>query len=190
MDNLQVSTWISACTTLATCLSAIATLAIAITALRQVILVKSQVQQTGTQLRLLKTQVEQSSEHSLMAASNEQNWKLFEHWAELPAFLPAWSELKTEKQWAWRVLHFNHLNLLWLAHQEHKRGLLGKDEMKSWRDKAKHWYQRFWESNPSQDTVEGGEILKQVLRPEEGFSKEFRDWLVKETIVPPNFIPD
>ena len=183
MSNLQITDWISG-------LSALATLAIAVVAFLQLRTLRSQADQTRVQLGLLKSQLEQTSAQILTTASNDHNWRLFEHRDKLPAFLPSWSVLNTDKKWAWRVLHLNHLNLLQLACQEYKRGLISEAEMISWRDKAKFWYRNVWEPTPDTDTTEGRDILRQVLRPEEGFPKEFRDWMVRENIIPPNFMPD
>ena len=137
----------------------------------------------------LKSQLEQVSAHNLTNLSNQQNWELFDRRKHLPPALPSWRDLSDEG-WAWRVLHLNHLNLLQLARQDHKRGLLSEQELEGWVLKARYWFRNLWADNPDSEIQQGRDVLRQVLRPEEGYPKEFRKWLIDARIIPPDLIAD
>ncbi|MEA1900731.1 MAG: hypothetical protein U9N47_08195 [Thermodesulfobacteriota bacterium] len=134
-------------------------------------------------------QMEQFSAHELTRFSNEHNWNLYLQRSTLPPALPAWRNL-SDKGWAWRVLHLNHLNLLQVAYTDHKRGLLGQKESDGWILMAKFWFSHLRSESSDVDIDEGRKTLRQVLKPEEGYSEEFRDWLRQNQIIPPNLFFD
>lgn len=160
----------------------------AIATLIQLIVVVLACGYTIVQIRQIKTQLKQSSAHSQASLSNQENWSQFDRHERLPPAIPSWKEL-TDSGWAWRVIHLNHLNLLKLAHKEFFMSLMDKDEFDGWIQKAKYRFRDFWCDNSSDEVREGREILRQLLIPEEGFSREFTKWLVDEKILPPKFIP-
>jgi hypothetical protein len=121
----------------------------------------------------------QSSTQELTRLSNEHNWNLYLHHSRLPPALPSWAGL-TEKGWTWRVLHFNHLNILRLVYENYERGALTKEGLESWKRSATFWFSHL----KSDDQREGREILRQVLKPEEGYPYEFRRWLCDQDIIP------
>ena len=141
------------------------------------------------QVSKVKAQLEQTSAYSLTSLSNQMNWDLFDRREHLPAALPSWIGL-SDKEWAWRVLHLNHLNLLQLARQDCTNGLTSKSEFEGWLLKARYWFQSLWGKNPNPEIQKGRETLKQILRPEEGYPKEFRQWLVESQVIPPELASD
>jgi hypothetical protein len=141
------------------------------------------------QLSEMRSQLAQTSTHNLTSLSNRLNWDLFDHRQHLPPVLPSWVGL-TDTGWAWRVLHLNHLNLLQLARQDHSRGFLNDHDLEAWVLKARYWFRSVWAENPSQEIHEGREVVRQLLRPEEGYPREFRQWLVQSQIIPPDLISD
>jgi hypothetical protein len=143
----------------------------------------------AVQVRKIKTQLEQTSAYNLTNLSNQHNWELFDRHRHLPPALPAWAGL-TDTGWAWRVLHLNHLNLLQLARQEHSRGLMNNRDLDSWILKARYWFRNLWAEKPAPEIREGREALRQLLRPEEGYPKEFCQWLVESKVIPPDLISD
>lgn len=136
-----------------------------------------------------KQTAEQNARHALTTLANEHNWRLFDRRRELPPALPAWSEL-TDSGWAWRVLHFNHLNELKQAYEDHRSGSLSDYEMTAWTLMARNWFGHIQPGSQSEQIREGCEILKQVLRREEGFQDDFRRWLVSSDIISMNLIAD
>jgi hypothetical protein len=139
------------------------------------------------QVRATRVQLEQANEYSLTSLSNQQNWDQFDRHDDLPAALPSWVGLDNVG-WAWRVLHLNHLNLLHLAYQACRRGVMSKRDLEGWVLKAQYKFRHFWSESPDEDTRRGREILRQLLRPEEGYTEEFRQWLVESRIVSPDLI--
>ncbi len=143
----------------------------------------------GMAVKRMRWQMEQFTAHELTRLSNEHNWNLYVHHHQLPPALPAWRGL-SDKGWAWRILHLNHLNLLALAYKDHERGLLRLDEFEGWIRMAKFWFSDLWSESPDVDIKEGREILRHLLKPEEGYSNEFRQWLLKSKIIPPDLFSD
>lgn len=131
----------------------------------------------------------QFTSHDLKRLSNEQNWNIYLNRKELPPILPSWKGL-SDKAWAWRALHFNHLNLLETAYKDHKLGLLSKEELEDWKRMAKFWFSNLTSENQEDDIKEGREMLRQVLRPEEGYSNEFRQWLCENQIIQEDLFSD
>lgn len=134
-------------------------------------------------VKRMKNQMEQFTDHELTRQYNEHNWNLYVHREGMPPALPPWRQL-SDKGWAWRALHFNHLNLLKLAYSDHQRGLLNKKEFEARTQMAKFWFSDFWSKNPDDEIKEGRETLRQVLKAEEGYPNEFREWLRKKGIIP------
>jgi len=141
------------------------------------------------QVRATRIQLEQANEYNLASLSNQQNWDQFDRHDDLPAALPSWVELD-DVEWAWRVLHLNHLNLLQLAYQAHRKEVMSKRDLDGWVLKAAYRFQHLWSESPDEEIRKGREILRQLLRPEEGYPIEFRHWLVESKIVPPDLISD
>jgi type II secretory pathway pseudopilin PulG len=142
------------------------------------------------QLNEMKSQLKQTSTHNLTSLSNQLNWDLFKHREHLPPVLPSWVGL-TDRQWAWRVLLLNHLNLLQEARLDYSRGFINDHELEEgWVLKARHWFRTVWTESTNQEIREGREVLRQLLRPEEGYPREFRQWLVQSHIIPPDLISD
>jgi hypothetical protein len=82
----------------------------------------------------LGAQLRSSMDHSLTAISNIHNFRLLEfifQGHKIPPALPSWEEL-TEQAWAWRLLHFNHLNLLLCAFNDYKSGIMPQHQWESW----------------------------------------------------------
>jgi hypothetical protein len=140
------------------------------------------------QLKALQKQLEHTSEATLTSLSNQHNWVLFEHRNKLPKALPAWFELDTDSKWAWRVLHFNHLNLLKLFYDDHyKRKLTSQSDLDGWIQKSKYWFCNFRADNShfhDDEIQEGLLILRQILKPEEGYAEKFIAWVRKNKIIP------
>jgi hypothetical protein len=142
------------------------------------------------QLHEMKSELRQTSTHNITSLSNRLNWDLFDHRQHLPPALPSWVGL-TDMGWAWRVVHLNHLNLLQLALEDHNRGLLNGHDLEAWILKARYWFRNVWAESPTnQEMHEGREVLRQLLRPEEGYPREFRQWLIQSQIIPPDLISD
>jgi hypothetical protein len=137
----------------------------------------------------MKMNMEQFTSHDLKRLFNEQNWNLYLHHKELPPILPSWRGL-SDKAWAWRVLHLNHLNLLETAYKDHKLGLIGEEDLNDWKKRAKYWFSHLYSESDDADIREGSKMLKQVLQPEEGYSKEFRQWLRENRIIQQNLFSD
>ncbi|HXV97186.1 MAG TPA: hypothetical protein VEC93_02100, partial [Anaerolineae bacterium] len=72
---------------------------------------------TAKQVKKIQAQLEQISASTLTNLSNQNNWELFDRHERLPSALPSWVGL-SDRGWAWRVLHLNHLNLLKLAYYD------------------------------------------------------------------------
>jgi hypothetical protein len=140
-------------------------------------------------VKKIKSQLQQTSIHHLTDLSNRSNWDLFDRREHLPPALPSWIGL-SDSQWAWRVLHLNHLNLLQLAYQDRNKGLTSQQEFESWVLKARFWFRNLWAEIPTPEFQDGREVLRQILRPEEGYPKEFRQWLVDENVIPPDLVSD
>lgn len=174
--------YISLLNALATSIAACSTLAATIATIGLVVY-------TARQVKKVQTQLEQTSATTLTQLSNQNNWDLFDRHGYLPPALPSWTDLN-DSGWAWRVLHLNHLNLLKLAYYDHQKGLSTKQEFEGWKLKAKYFFRNLWTESPSPEIQQGREVLRQILRPEEGFPKEFRNWLVEAKIIPPDLISD
>ena len=141
-------------------------------------------------VKKIRSQLEQTSIHNLTDLSNRLNWDLFDRRKYLPPALPSWVGLN-DSRWAWRVLHLNHLNLLQLAYQDRSKGLIREEEFKEgWVLKARFWFRNLWTESPTPEIQDGREVLRQVLRPEEGYPKDFRQWLVDERVIPPDLLSD
>ncbi len=140
------------------------------------------------QFKALRKQLEHTSEATLTSLSNQHNWVSLEHWEDMPPALPSWFELKSKSDWAWRVLHFNHLNLLKLFWRDStERRLATESEIAAWVKKGKFYFQSFRSDDENFQRPEiqrGLETLRQVLRPEEGYPKEFIRWLRERGILP------
>ena len=91
----------------------------------------------GVQVGKVKAQLEQTSAHSLTSISNQTNWDIFDRREQMPPALPSWIGL-SDHEWAWRVLHLNHLNLLQLARNDYMHGLMSKSEFDGWQSKARY----------------------------------------------------
>jgi hypothetical protein len=172
-----------------TVVAAFAAAAAAFYAARQVKALGVQLEQTQAQLELTEAQVKQSRASNHTQLANQHNWNQFDRHEHLPPLLPSWAGL-TDRGWAWRVLLFNHLNMVLLAYEDHKRGILDDDELKDWILKARYWFRSLWAESPDPEIREGYEIFRQILRPEEGYSEEFRNWLVRSKIVSPAIVSD
>ncbi len=144
---------------------------------------------TRQQIKDVKTQLKQTGAHSRASLSIQQNWALFDRHKELPPAHPSWVGL-TDAGWAWRVLHLNHLNLLLLAYQDYTKGLLDEGDFEAWKQKSRFWFQNLRSGNQDPETREGREVLRQLLLPEEGYSKEFCEWLVSEDIISAEMIAE
>jgi len=137
---------------------------------------------TMRQVGEIHAQLKQASAHTLMGLSNQQNWVLFDRYKskDLEPFLASWDGLG-KIGWSWRVLILNHLNLLFGAYQDHKSRIMENSDFKAWIMKGQYWFENL-RSDDSRYSV-GREVLKKVLRPEEGYSREFIQWLIKEKII-------
>jgi hypothetical protein len=141
------------------------------------------------QVKSSTNQLNHSRINNLTQLSNQQNWNQLDHFKKLPPFLPSWVGL-TEREYAWRVLFFNHLNILKEVYIDYKHKIIKKDEVADWERLGRYWFQNFQEENNNEVISEGRNILRQVLQPEEGYSKEFRSWLVASRIIPSALILD
>jgi hypothetical protein len=141
------------------------------------------------QVANIKKQLAQSSAQNLTNLTNQHNWNLFDRRQYLPAALPGWKNL-SDKGWAWRILHLNHLNMLQLIYQEYESGLIKNNKIDSWVLMARSWFRVLWSDSVEPEIKEGRDILRQLLRPEEGYPKKYRDWLVDKQIVNPDLISD
>jgi hypothetical protein len=130
----------------------------------------------------IDTQLRQMSAQKLTEFSRQENWVLFSNHDKLPVFLRSWQGLG-ESGWAWRVLLLNHLNLLRLAFKDFNRGSIDKEEFEAWIEKGKFWFERL-RNDDDPEISEGRDVLKQLMKPEEGYSKKFCDWLKTEGIIP------
>mgnify|MGYP007070617904 CR=1 FL=1 len=63
-------------------------------------------------------------------------------------------------------------------------------DLDGWILKARYWFRNLWLENPDPVFREGREALRQLMRPEEGYVKEFRQWLVDSNIIPSDLISD
>lgn len=141
----------------------------------------------------LTAQVKSVSRHNLAALSNEHNWRLLTFRDDvnrpptLPIALPSWRGLQAE-QWRWRVLHLEHLNLIRLAWEDWQTGVFTEHEIEDWVVKAKFIFQDM-RSNVAEFQT-GREQLQQLMRRDEGYPDEFRDWLVKRCILSDDLVPD
>jgi len=168
-------------TAIGTCVMACGTVVMALAILFTVFYAKQQV-------RGIRSQLERTGAHNRTGLSSQHNWALFEHHEKLPEALPSWVGLEATG-WAWRVLHLNHLNLLLLAYEDRKAGLMPDDQdWEEWKRKANFWFQRLRTDSEDREIHEGRETLKQLLRPEEGYSKEFCQWLVEADIIPRDLV--
>lgn len=138
-------------------------------------------------VRAMNRQMRQLTDQQFTQLSNQHNWNLYDHRGELPPAIPAWRGL-SDKGWAWRTLHLNHLNLLWLAYKDYKRGFMDSDELQGWARKAKYWFSDLSAESPVDDNKEGRETLRQLLEHKEGYSADFREWLRDNEIVPPDIL--
>ncbi len=144
------------------------------------------------QLKDLKRQLKQTTNHIITSLSIEHNWQLFEQRGSLPALLKSWTDLSEEnKGWAWRILLLNHLNLLYVAYQDHKNKTINDEELRYWKSRAKYWFAKLSSEEQNPEINEGRKILKQLLSREEAiFTDDFRTWLGETSIVPAYFILD
>lgn len=140
-------------------------------------------------VREMKKQMEQMTDHQFAQLSNEHNWNLYDRRQELPPALIAWKDL-SDTGWAWRVLHLNHLNLLWLAYRDHERGLMNESDFESWKRKAKYWFSGLAKENTDVDMKEGCRALRPLLEREEAWSPRFRQWLLDSRIIPMNVLSE
>jgi hypothetical protein len=134
------------------------------------------------QVRVILAQLKQTSSHNFTGLSNKQNWKLFERYKahDLAPMLPAWEGLN-KTGWSWRILILNHLNLLFEVHQDYKNHIMEKSDYQAWVLKGQYWFQNLRSENSKYQ--QGREILKKILKPEEGFTEEFINWLICERII-------
>src|SRR5262249_12663158 len=135
-------------------------------------------------------QLTSSMDQRLTEISNDHNWKLLDFKLQghsIPPVLPPWKDLSNEA-WMWRVLHFTHLNLLLLAYNDHKRGIMPEEQWASWALKGKFLFSDVCSSTP--DFSEGRKQLEAILRKEEGYPDGFRQWLIDNDIVTSNLIHD
>ena len=183
LDTIQLLTALG--TVLAAFAAAIATFYSA----RQVKALSTQLKQAQDQLELMRTQVEHSKANDMAQLSNQHNWNQLDRFDRLPPFLPSWIGL-SERGMAWRVLFFNHLNMIKVVFVDHQSKFVNKEELGSWIWMARYWFQNFWEESPNPEINERRQILSQVLRPEEGYSKEFRVWLVESKIIRHSLVTD
>jgi hypothetical protein len=146
------------------------------------------------QVKLSRAQLEQAraetahvNRRNITEMSNQENWAQFDRREKLPAALPSWCELN-DIEWAWRVLHLNHLNLLQVAYEGHKSGAMSADELRGWARKARFRFQHLWSKNLDDELIKGREVLGQLLQPEEGYSRDFVRWLVRSSIIPSDLI--
>jgi hypothetical protein len=144
---------------------------------------------TRQQIKDVKIQLQQTGAHSRASLSIQQNWALFDRHKDLPPAHPSWVGL-TDAGWAWRVLHLNHLNLLLLAYQDYIKGLLDEGDFEAWKQKSRFWFQNLRSGNQDPEICEGREVLRQLLLPEEGYSKKFCKWLVNEGIISAEMIAE
>lgn len=143
----------------------------------------------GARVRAVTKQLQQTSSFNLTTLSNQHNWNLLDRHKNLPPALPSWKGL-TEKGWAWRVLHLNHLNLLKYAYSDHKRKLVSEEEFQFWVMMAKFWFRDLRSDSSDPELREGRERLRELLRPEEGYETEFRHWMVRRQIIPSDLVSD
>lgn len=137
------------------------------------------------QIALAKAEVRHTSAFDMINLSNQHNWYLLDHNDDMPNALPHWIGL-TKKGWAWRILHLNHLNLLTLARDDYKNGLIDDAGFDGWIQKGRFWFRNLSES--TSDFEEGRQRMKELMQPEEGYSKEFREWLVNSQIIPKELV--
>jgi len=132
--------------------------------------------------------LKQDSDQYLIMLFNQHNWTLFGLRKELPPALPSWRDL-SEKAWAWRVLHLNHLNLLQLIYWQKEKNVIADEEFRTWVRMSKFWFTHLRESDRDEDIREGCKAMRQILKPEEGYSFKFRYWLFVEEIIPSTLFP-
>lgn len=145
---------------------------------------------TYQMLKGLAAQTKSASQHSLAALSNEHNWRLLTFQGNsvptLPCALPSWENLDAE-DWKWRVLHLNHLNLFKIIWSDQEDGIFSNPQViKDWMDKGTYIFSTCTRSKDP--NIKGRKQLQQLLRKEEGFPDEFYDWLVKNCIIPREFV--
>ena len=135
------------------------------------------------QVKSFQKQLRQIDTHNLMAFSNQHNWNLLDHQLKepLPPALPSWKGLN-RSGWAWRVLHLDHLNLLFLAYQDRRIGVMDKADLEGWVLKAKYWFGHLQPDSSDQEIRQGYEVLKQILN-EAVYPEYFCKWLVKKKII-------
>lgn len=140
----------------------------------------------------LSAQLRSSMNHSLTEISNLHDFKLLEfifQGHKIPPVLPSWEELKTEQAWAWRVLHFNHLNLLLCAFNDYKSGIMPLHQWESWAVKGQFLFSNAC-SAKNDECMEGRRQLDLILRKIEGYPDDFRQWLVDAKIITSDLIGD
>jgi hypothetical protein len=120
------------------------------------------------QVKILRIQIEQTNAQMLTTISNQQNWEFLKHYSDLPPALPSWQNQSREAL-AWRVIHMNHLNFLQLVQQSSARGLLPYNEVAASLLKGRFWFRQVWQDASDPMLHEGREVLRQILRPEEGY---------------------
>jgi hypothetical protein len=157
-------------------------------AARQVQASQEQVRELTEQNKLLSSQIQQANDQMLTTISNQQNWAFFERHADIPPVLPSWKKLAGAQDWAWRVIHLNHLNYLQLVWHSSRRKLMNQSEVDSWILKGRYWFQNVWQDSP--EFHRGREILIDILGSEEGYPDEFRKWLVEKKVVSSDTVPD
>lgn len=134
--------------------------------------------QAGKTFTMAKAAVS-TANHVSANLSNQQNWELLGRWKSLPPAFPAWRQLTDERQWTWRVLHLNHLNLLLLVYQDHEKRLTTKSDFHAWKRKGQYWFGHLGQQGADPD---GRSTLEQLLNPEEGYPSKFRQWLFDEIV--------
>lgn len=132
-------------------------------------------------------QMEQSNAFNLVGTYNEHNWKLYEeHKKEkIPPLLESWDGLSNEEM-LWRILIFNHINFLHIAFK--LEGTLNDKDYNHLVDMGVYWFKNLKSDNKDGRLETGRKMLKQVLKREEGYPKEFITWLVVNNIISKKFI--
>ena len=127
-----------------------------------------------------RNQLEHSNNIAFAQLSNEQNWKLYDEYDNLPSSHPIKNTYTANiEQMMWRVLHLSHLNLLEVAFKAKNKNIIGDEDFKQWVLKYKTLF-RFVETDPPES--DGRKTLEDIKQQNEEYSKEFRDLLTEEKL--------
>lgn len=170
----------------------IATIATGLMALAAVATLLVSIRLSNRTLQKVDEQLRQLAEANQASARNEHNWRLYEYWEGLPPLLSSWVGL-SKRQFAWRVLIFNHLNLLKADFDDFNAGRITPESWEESLEQAECWFSGLRDEvrlrrkrdrrRFEKDREDGLTILAQVFK-EKSYSKDFIACLYDKKILP------